>query len=132
VALIDEADGLFGVGFPDAPGCTAMGDTVDAAIENAALALREWIADRINDGLEPPLPRSVAALRSDPRLLNDFAEEPVLSFVPLLLETGHLVNASISVDAGLLSAIDEAARSRGLTRSAFLASAARDKIASQR
>jgi hypothetical protein len=36
--------------------------------------------------------------------------------------------ASISLDAGLLEAIDEEARRRGLTRSAFLASATIDKI----
>ena len=36
------------------------------------------------------------------------------------------------MEAGLLAEIDEAARRRGLTRSAFLASAARDKIAAER
>jgi predicted RNase H-like HicB family nuclease len=132
VAFVDEADGAFGVAIPDAPGCTAMGESVDEAIANAALALREWMADRVAGGLEPPPARSVAALRSDPSLAEEFAEEPVLSLVPLLLDTGRMVSANISVDAGLLAAIDEAARSRGLTRSAFLASAARDKIASQR
>jgi hypothetical protein len=34
--------------------------------------------------------------------------------------------------AGLLAAIDEAVAARGLTRSAFLASAAREKIETQR
>jgi len=34
----------------------------------------------------------------------------------------------LSLDAGLLDAIDEAAKAHGLTRSAFLASAAREKI----
>jgi hypothetical protein len=37
---------------------------------------------------------------------------------------------TISLDSGLLAAIDEAA-ARGLTRSAFLASAAREKIAAE-
>jgi hypothetical protein len=41
------------------------------------------------------------------------------------------VKADLSLDAGLLSAIDEAAERRGLTRSAFLASAAREKIESE-
>jgi len=35
-------------------------------------------------------------------------------------------------NAALLEAIDEAARKRGITRSAFLASAAREKIAQHR
>ena len=131
VALIDEADGLFGVAIPDAPGCTAMGGSVDEAIANATLALREWTADRVANGLEPPTARVVAALRDDPNFAEDFADSPVLSLVPLLLDEGRVVRADISVDAGLLSAIDEAARSRGVTRSAFLASAALEKIASQ-
>jgi metal-responsive CopG/Arc/MetJ family transcriptional regulator len=43
----------------------------------------------------------------------------------------HLVKANLSLDAGLLAAIDDAAASRGLTRSAFLASAAREKISAE-
>jgi len=38
----------------------------------------------------------------------------------------------VTFDAGLLAAIDEAAARRGLTRSAFLANAAREKIEAQR
>jgi predicted RNase H-like HicB family nuclease len=43
VALIDGKAGAYGVVFPDLPGCTAMGKTVDQAIANAAEALRDWI-----------------------------------------------------------------------------------------
>jgi hypothetical protein len=49
--------------------------------------------------------------------------------VPLLLVRGRPVRADISLDAGLLEAIDAEAARRGLTRSAFLVSAAIDKIA---
>lgn len=38
------------------------------------------------------------------------------------------MKANLSLDAGLLEAIDAAAKARGLTRSGFLASAARAKI----
>jgi hypothetical protein len=51
--------------------------------------------------------------------------------VPLIIGAGRAVQANLSLDAGLLAAIDEAA-ARGLTRSAFLASAARAKILEQR
>ena len=53
----------------------------------------------------------------------------MLAIVPLLLDTGRPAKAELSVDAGLLEAIDEAAEAHGLTRSAFMASAAREKIA---
>ena len=48
--------------------------------------------------------------------------------VPLLIESGRSVRANISMDQGVLSAIDAAAAARGLTRSSFLASAAMEKI----
>ena len=48
--------------------------------------------------------------------------------VPLFLDSGRTVRANVSFDAALLEAIDAAAKARGLSRSAFLASAARDKI----
>ena len=48
--------------------------------------------------------------------------------IPLLLDSGRPVRANLSLDAALLAAIDDAARARGLTRSAFIASAAREKI----
>jgi metal-responsive CopG/Arc/MetJ family transcriptional regulator len=51
--------------------------------------------------------------------------------IPLLVDSGRTVRANVTFDAGLLEAIDAAASQRGLTRSAFLASAAREKIAAQ-
>ena len=48
--------------------------------------------------------------------------------MPLLLDSGRAVRANLSLDAGLLDAIDKAAKAHGLTRSAFLASVAREKI----
>ena len=52
----------------------------------------------------------------------------MIAHIPLLRETGKLARANISLDAGLLADIDEAAARRGVTRSAFLAAAAREKI----
>ena len=43
------------------------------------------------------------------------------------MEAGRAVKANLSLDAGPLAAIDEAAEARGLTRSALLSSAARDR-----
>ena len=132
IALIDEAEGAYGVVFPDCPGCTAMGNSVEDALENATEALREWMADRVTDGLAPPGVRSLQALRQDDSLAEDFAAGPVIASVPLLLDAGRPVRANISLDAGLLESIDQAAKARGLTRSSFLASAAREKIAAGR
>lgn len=51
--------------------------------------------------------------------------------MPLPIESGRPVKANLSLDAWLLAAIDEAAAARGLTRLAFLSSAAREKIAQE-
>jgi hypothetical protein len=73
-----------------------------------------------------PIPRLLSKIIGDGELDVTTGETAVL--IPLLLDSGRAVRANLSLDAGLLEAIDEAARARGLTRSAFIASAAREKI----
>jgi predicted RNase H-like HicB family nuclease len=125
--LIDGGPGAYGVAVPDCPGCTAMGATIDEAIANATAALSEWMGDRIAAGLAPPVPCAPDAVRADPALTEALADA-TLALVPLLLDSGRLVRVNVSLDAAALTEIDSAARARGLTRSAFLVSAARDKI----
>jgi len=130
VALVDGKAGAYGVTVPDLPGCTSAGKTTDEALRNAVEAVRLWAEDAIADGEELPPPRSAEALRADPEIAAAIATGAALAIVPLLLDTGRPAKANLSIDAGLLAAIDEAAKVRGLTRSAFLASAAREKIES--
>jgi predicted RNase H-like HicB family nuclease len=130
IAFIDGTLGAYGAVFPDAPGCTAMGKTSDEVLANAAEALREWMADRVTDGLPPPEPRPYETLMKE--AASDDVAPAAIALIPLLLDSGRSVRANISVDAGLLQAIDAAAKQRGLTRSSFIASAAREKIASRR
>ena len=76
-------------------------------------------------------PRSIEVLRADPEVAEALAKGAAFAIVPLVLDAGRPAKANLSLDAGLLAAIDEAAAARGLTRSAFLASAAREKIESE-
>ena len=122
----DEEQGLFFASFPDAPGCVADGKTQDEVLDNAADALSEWIADELAEGRAAPAARSYVELLKSGEY--DLGRGGMVAWVPLLLDTGKLVRANISLDAGLLATIDEAAARRGVTRSAFLVSAARDKI----
>jgi predicted RNase H-like HicB family nuclease len=130
VALVDGQAGVYGVTIPDLPGCTSGGSTTDEALGNAAEAVRLWAEDAIANGEELPRPRAAESLRDDPEVAAAIAEGAALAIVPLLLDAGRPAKANLSIDAGLLAAIDEAAKARGLTRSAFLASAAREKIES--
>ena len=130
IALVDGEPGAYGVAFPDAPGCTAMGATVDEALRHAGEALSEWMSDELAAGRRAEPPREAEALRADPDVQEAIAEGAIFAAVPLVVESGRSASINISLDAGLLAAIDEAAAERGLTRSAFLGSAAREKIAS--
>lgn len=126
LAIIDEADGKLGAYFPDAPGCVAMGETEEDVIDNATEALSEWAADVVDSGETLPRPRSYLELLKSGEY--GLGRAGMVASIPLLRETGRPARANISLDSGLLADIDEAAARRGLTRSAFLASAARDKI----
>lgn len=128
VAIVeyDEDDDVFMASFPDAPGCTSMGNTEEEVIANATEALAEWAADEIADGREPPEPRSYRQLLKSGDY--DLGNGGMVAFVLLIRETGKLARANISIDTGLLSEIDHEANRIGITRSAFLAAAARDRI----
>jgi predicted RNase H-like HicB family nuclease len=132
VVLIDGEAGAYGVTVPDLPGCTSGGDTTDEALRNAVEAVRLWAEDALAEGEALPQARSAETLRADPEIAEAIAEGAALAMVPLLLDAGRPAKANLSIDAGLLAAIDEAAEARGLTRSAFLASAAREKLESGR
>ena len=127
-ALVDGKRGAYGVVIPDLPGCTAMGKTTDEALTNAAAAARAWAEVAKAEGMSIPKPRPVEVVRADPDVAAEIAEGAALSIVPLVLDAGRSKAANLSLDAGLLQAIDEAAEAKGLTRSAFIASAAREKI----
>ena len=130
IALIDGKAGAYGVVVPDLPGCTSAGRTTDEAMRNAVDAVRLWAEDARADGERLPKPRSLETLRSDPEFRAALHEGAALAVIPLMLDSGRPAKANLSLDAGLLEAIDEAAEAHGLTRSAFIASAAREKIVS--
>ena len=126
--VIDGKPGGYGVVVPDLPGCTSAGKTIEEALQNVVEAIELWVR-YARDGEALPRPRSIEALRKDRDVAETLAEGGVFAVVPVVFEAGRPTKANLSLDAGLLEAIDEAAQAHGLTRSAFLASAAREKIA---
>ena len=68
VAVIRKApDTDFSVDFPDLPGCMTAGRTMQEARRLAAAALAFHLAGMIADGLPLPAPRSLGAIRDDPK-----------------------------------------------------------------
>ena len=129
VAVIEkEEDSAFGVWFPDVEGCFSAGDTLDEAVTNAAVALRQHVEAIESAGKTAPQARSVDAVLRE-RDVKAAAKGGALLFaVPLLADAGRTVRINVSLDKALVDQIDEAAEARGLTRSAFIAQAAREKI----
>lgn len=112
-----DEDSAYGVEFPDLPGCFSAADDLDTIISNAREALSLWFEDQ-----EDVTPRSLAEVRA--AASEALAEGAFVIAVPHIARRGKVVRANISMDQSVLDAIDEAARQRKQTRSAFLADAA--------
>jgi predicted RNase H-like HicB family nuclease len=129
VAVIEkEEDSAFGVWFPDVEGCFSAGESLEEAVANAAAALRQHVEAVESAGRSVPAARAVDDVRLDKDVRASLKASAVLFAVPLLADAGRTVRINVSLDKGLVDQIDAAAAARGLTRSAFLAQAAREKI----
>ena len=126
-AIIHKDEGsAYGAHFPDLPGCFSAADDVESIIPNATEAMALWFEDR----REPVEPRAVEAIRAE--AADDLAEGAFLVMVPWIGRDNRPARVNVSLDRAMLSAIDAAAASRRLSRSAFLAEAARNEIEGRR
>ncbi len=116
-----DADSAYGVSFPDLPGCHSAADRIEDVLPNACEALELWF-----DGGEDVDPADISVVT---RLVgDDLAAGAFLIAVPRVTSAGRVVRANISLDRGILDAIDHAASARKMTRSAFIAEASRNEI----
>lgn len=123
-ALIHKDDGsAYGLTFPDLPGCFAAADNWDGIPAAAAEALDLWFED-----MPDVEPASIDDIRARDDVRSELAEGAVLMPVPYISADTALARANISIERGLLRAIDEVAKERGMTRSSFIASAARREL----
>ncbi len=116
-----DEDSAWGVQFPDLPGCFSAADELDDVLANASEAVGLYL-----EGEKPPKPSSLEAIRL--AAAEDLVEGAFLLAVPFLSSYNRPQRINISIDRGMLDAIDIAAATRKLTRSAFLAEAARNEI----
>ncbi len=126
IALIHEEAGVFGISFPDFPGCISTADSLDEAVHRGAQALGFHLEGMIEDGEAIPPARSLAVLKADPEFAEEFADA-IVAAVPVELP-GKAVRVNITMDEHLLQAVDRAAAATGATRSGYLAEAARVKL----
>ena len=123
-----DDDSAYGIVFPDVPGCFSAGDTYDEAVRNAGEALQLHFEALRDLGRQVPEPRSFEALMTDPEVRAEAGEA---AFIAVQLDLDlTTIDVSIRLEPDLLDAVDQAAKKSGLSRSAFLVEAAREKIAS--
>ncbi|MEQ8252387.1 type II toxin-antitoxin system HicB family antitoxin [Oceanibaculum nanhaiense] len=124
IALIHkEAGSDFGVSFPDFPGCISAGGTLEEARAMAEEALALHIEGMLEDMQELPAPSSLDAIMADPE-----NRDGVAILVPAPPGSARAVRVNITLPEDLLSAIDRHAANSGLSRSGFLASAAKQAL----
>jgi predicted RNase H-like HicB family nuclease len=123
-----DPDSAFGMWFPDMPGCFPAADEFDDLPRVAAELLRMHVEALESNGRDLPTARPIAEVMAGKEVRRSLKAGATTMLVPLLADPGRTVRVNVTVDRGLLEQIDEAAGARGLTRSAFLAQAAREKI----
>jgi predicted RNase H-like HicB family nuclease len=126
IAIVHEQKGIYGISFPDFPGCVSGGKTLDEAMQRGRATLRTHIESMIEDGETLPVPRTLDELKRDKHFRADAADGMVIA-LPLDLPS-RAVRINISLDENLVAAVDDAAERAGLSRSAFIAEAAKEKL----
>jgi predicted RNase H-like HicB family nuclease len=124
IGILDGSGDVWGVRIPDINGCVGGGATPEAAIADVTQALRDVLAHKQSSGVAIPKASAIADIlrREKP------AKSESTVIISVVLDAGRSVRANLTMDAGLLEAIDTAASRAGITRSAFIASAAREKL----
>ncbi|HKT85621.1 MAG TPA: type II toxin-antitoxin system HicB family antitoxin [Novosphingobium sp.] len=116
-----DEDSAYGVEFPDLPGCFSAADNIEDVVPNAAEALDLWFDDQPD--VKPSRLDQVTEAAHE-----QLAHGAFIVAVPRIVHGGKQERVNLSLDSGILAAIDKIAAERSLTRSAFLAQAARNEI----
>jgi predicted RNase H-like HicB family nuclease len=118
-----EGDSAYGLSFPDLPGCFAAANSWDQIPAAVTAALDLWFED-----CPEAVPAPLAEVMHRDDVTASIAAGGVLMTVPYIPADTALERVNISIERGLLRAIDETAKARGMTRSSFLASSARREL----
>lgn len=120
-----DADSDYGVSFPDFPGVVTAGTDLDDARLMAEEALSLHVEGLLEDGDAIPEPSSLDDVMKDGE-----NKKAVAILVSLKSESKRAVRLNITLPEDVLRDIDAYAEAHGLTRSGFLARAAKHEISS--
>lgn len=127
IMLIHEENGTYGASFPDFPGATTVAGDLDTLYRKAADMLVFHVTGMAEDGEDILSPRALHELRDDPIFRED-SEGALIGIVRVDLP-GKAMRVNISVEESLLKRIDRAAEAAGVSRSGYLALAAKARLA---
>lgn len=128
IALIHkDAASDYGISFPDLPGCVSAGSSLEEARIMAAEALALHLEGLAGDGEAAPEPTSLDQIMSNSEHRDGVA---ILVDPPRTVAKSLRLNITLADD--LVEEIDRRAEAQGLTRSAFLARAARAELGRER
>ena len=119
-----DPDSAFGVQFPDLPGVFSAADKESDIVSNAIEALQLYFEDMDTR----PQASGYESLLARDEIKAELVQGAFLISIPLIENDTEVVRANVTFERGLLRTIDAAAKSRGLSRSAFLAAAARHEM----
>lgn len=122
-----QADSDFGVSFPDFPGVITVGTSLEDARVMAEEALAFHIDGLVADGEAIPEASDLDAVMADPQ-----NRDGVAILVAVKTESKKCVRVNVTLPEDILDKIDRFAESHGLTRSAFLAKAAKHAMEEER
>jgi predicted RNase H-like HicB family nuclease len=115
-----DSNSDYGVSFPDFPGAVTGARTLDKAVEMAEEALALHVEGMLSEGKTIPDPSSLDRLAKH-------RDGGMLILVPLRTDT-LAMRVQVTLPAPVLRRIDEHAEEHGLSRSGFLAEAARHML----
>jgi predicted RNase H-like HicB family nuclease len=118
-----ETESDYGVSFPDFPGVVTAGSSLDEARSMAEEALAFHIDGLIDDGEAIPEPSTLEDVMADPG-----NRDGVAILVALKTKSTKAVRVNVTLPEDMLQQIDAFAEANGLTRSGFLARAAKREI----
>lgn len=125
IALVHkDENSAYGMSFPDLPGCFSAADQHEDIISNSIEALELYLEGRD----EIPAASEISDITSIAKIKEELASGAYLLSVPYVHNTGKKERINITMDKGLLQAVDETAKQRGLNRSAFIGQAVNREI----
>jgi predicted RNase H-like HicB family nuclease len=118
-----DPDSDYGVSFPDFPGVVTAGTDLDDARRMAEEALAFHVAGMVEDREAIPEPSSLEQVMADATNMD-----AVAVLVPLKSQVKRSVRLNITLPEDVLREIDAYAEAHGLTRSGFIAQAAKRQM----